>query len=146
MYNTISTPGGKAWKHACSLRLRFKKDTLLDMNNNELSSRAENPAGNKVAIEITKTKVCKPDRRLGYYTLNYTNGVDYVNDTITLAIQYGFIKRSGGWFSICDENKEVIIVDDKELKLQGMGRLNQYLKDNKDVFDKLYQLVNKEMM
>ena len=86
MYNTISTPGGKALKHACSLRLRFKKDTLLDMNNNELSSRAENPAGNKVAIEVVKTKVCKPDRRLGYYTLNYTDGVDVVNDTITLSI------------------------------------------------------------
>ena len=146
MYNTISTPGGKAWKHACSLRLRFKKDTLLDMNNNELSSRAENPAGNKVAIEVVKTKVCKPDRRLGYYTLNYTDGVDVVNDTITLAIQYGYIKRNGGWFSICDENKEVIIQDDKELKLQGIGRLNQYLKQDAQQLFRLINLVTEEMM
>ena len=146
MYNTISTPGGKAWKHACSLRLRFKKDTLLDMNNNELSSRAENPAGNKVAIEVVKTKVCKPDRRLGYYTLNYTDGVDVVNDTITLAIQYGYIKRNGGWFSICDENKEVIIQDDKELKLQGIGRLNQYLKQDARQLFRLINLVTEEMM
>ncbi len=146
MYNTISTPGGKAWKHACSLRLRFKKDTLLDMNNNELSSRAENPAGNKVAIEVVKTKVCKPDRRLGYYTLNYTDGVDVVNDTITLAIQYGYIKKNGGWFSICDENKEVIIQDDKELKLQGIGRLNQYLKQNARQLFRLINLVTEEMM
>ena len=146
MYNTISTPGGKAWKHACSLRLRFKKDTLLDMNNNELSSRAENPAGNKVAIEVVKTKVCKPDRRLGYYTLNYTDGVDVVNDTITLAIQYGYIKRNGGWFSICDENNEVIIQDDKELKLQGIGRLNQYLKQDARQLFRLINLVTEEMM
>ena len=146
MYNTISTPGGKAWKHACSLRLRFKKDTLLDMNNNELSSRAENPAGNKVAIEVVKTKVCKPDRRLGYYTLNYTDGVDVVNDTITLAIQYGYIKKNGGWFSICDENKEVIIQDDKELKLQGIGRLNQYLKQDAQQLFRLINLVTEEMM
>ena len=146
MYNTISTPGGKAWKHACSLRFRFKKDTLLDMNNNELSSRAENPAGNKVAIEVVKTKVCKPDRRLGYYTLNYTDGVDVVNDTITLAIQYGYIKRNGGWFSICDENKEVIIQDDKELKLQGIGRLNQYLKQDARQLFRLINLVTEEMM
>ena len=146
MYNTISTPGGKAWKHACSLRLRFKKDTLLDMNNNELSSRAENPAGNKVAIEVVKTKVCKPDRRLGYYTLNYTDGVDVVNDTITLAIQYGYIKRNGGWFSICDEDKEVIIQDDKELKLQGIGRLNQYLKQDARQLFRLINLVTEEMM
>lgn len=146
MYNTISTPGGKAWKHACSLRLRFKKDTLLDINNNELSSRAENPAGNKVAIEVVKTKVCKPDRRLGYYTLNYTDGVDVVNDTITLAIQYGYIKRNGGWFSICDENKEVIIQDDKELKLQGIGRLNQYLKQDARQLFRLINLVTEEMM
>ena len=116
------------------------------MNNNELSSRAENPAGNKVAIEVVKTKVCKPDRRLGYYTLNYTDGVDVVNDTITLAIQYGYIKRNGGWFSICDENKEVIIQDDKELKLQGIGRLNQYLKQDAQQLFRLINLVTEEMM
>ena len=67
------------------------------MSNKELTSRAENPAGNKVAIEISKTKVCKPDRRIGYYTLNYTIGIDTLADTITVALQYDILRQGGSW-------------------------------------------------
>lgn len=146
MYNTISTPGGRAWKHACSLRLRFKKDTLLDENNGELSSRAENPAGNKVQIEVVKTKVCKPDRKLGYYTLNYTTGIDAVNDTITVATQYGLLQKEGSWFTFLNEDKTPMEDDGgKIIKMQGQGRVNIFLNDHPEVFEQLKDRVQKEM-
>lgn len=146
MYNTISTPGGRAWKHACSLRLRFKKDTLLDENNGELSSRAENPAGNKVQIEVVKTKVCKPDRKLGYYTLNYTTGIDAVNDTITVATQYGLLQKEGSWFTFLNEDKTPMEDDEgKIIKMQGQGRVNIFLNDHPEVFEQLKDRVQKEM-
>lgn len=147
MYNTISTPGGKAWKHACSLRLRFKKDSFLDMYNNEISSRSENPAGNKVSIEVVKTKVCKPDRRLGYYTLNYTNGIDVVNDSITVAQQYGLIAKSGAWLSVIGEDGQIL--EDSEgtlLKFQGNAKINTYFNDHPEELDNLILRINKEMM
>lgn len=139
MYNTLSTPGGKMWKHACSLRLRFKKDKLLDMDNNELTSGAENPAGNKVQIEIVKTKVCKPDRKLGYYTLNYTSGIDVANDTIKVGQQYGYIVKNGSWFTLMEKDKETeqLDVTNSVLKWQGAGRVNEYLRENPDKLEEL---------
>lgn len=133
MYNTISTPGGKAWKHACSLRLRFKKDTLLDMNNGELTSRAENPAGNRVAIEIVKTKVCKPDRRIGFYTLNYTNGIDVLYDAINVGVYFGIIEKAGAWYRLLDADGE--IKNDKEgnpISYQGMPKFLDFFHNHKE--------------
>lgn len=129
MYNTTSTPGGKMWKHACSLRLRFRKDTLLDTSNKELTSRAENPAGNKVAIEISKTKVCKPDRRIGYYTLNYTTGIDTLADTITVALQYDILRQGGSWYYYIDENGDIAKdIENNDIKFQGKERLLEKLR------------------
>nr|DAL87323.1 MAG TPA: Protein recA [Caudoviricetes sp.] len=138
MYNTTSTPGGKMWKHACSLRLRFRKDTLLDINNGELTSRAENPAGNRVGIEITKTKVCKPDRRIGYYTLNYTGGIDVLADTLTIGIQLMLIKRGGSWYYYTDKNGN-------EYKFQGSAKLLEELRTNEPFKTELQNRINEVM-
>lgn len=138
MYNTTSTPGGKMWKHACSLRLRFRKDTLLDINNGELTSRAENPAGNRVGIEITKTKVCKPDRRIGYYTLNYTGGIDVLVDTLTIGIQLMLIKRGGSWYYYTDKNGN-------EYKFQGSAKLLEELRTNEPFKTELQNRINEVM-
>lgn len=146
MYNTISTPGGKGWKHACSLRLRFRKDSYLDSKNNELSSKAENPAGNKVAIEIVKTKVCKPDRRLGYYTLNYTSGIDVINDTITLGIQYDIVRKGGSWYTFANEDGSAMTDEEGNvIKLQGMGNVNEYFRNHEDVFNHIQDMINTKM-
>lgn len=146
MYNTVSTPGGKMWKHACSLRLRFRKDTLLDMNNGELTSRAENPAGNRVGIEIAKTKVCKPDRRIGYYTLNYTEGIDVLADIITVALQYRILKQGGSWYYYLDEegNAEVD-AENNEIKFQGKAKLLDELRNDEEFKEDVISRLDKVM-
>lgn len=146
MYNTVSTPGGKMWKHACSLRLRFRKDTLLDMNNGELTSRAENPAGNRVGIEIAKTKVCKPDRRIGYYTLNYTEGIDVLADIITVALQYRILKQGGSWYYYLDEEGNVEVdAENNEMKFQGKVKLLDELRNDEEFKEDVISRLNKVM-
>lgn len=146
MYNTVSTPGGKMWKHACSLRLRFRKDTLLDMNNGELTSRAENPAGNRVGIEIAKTKVCKPDRRIGYYTLNYTEGIDVLADIITVALQYRILKQGGSWYYYLDEEGNVEVdAENNEIKFQGKAKLLDELRNDEEFKEDVISRLNKVM-
>lgn len=146
MYNTVSTPGGKMWKHACSLRLRFRKDTLLDMNNGELTSRAENPAGNRVGIEIAKTKVCKPDRRIGYYTLNYTEGIDVLADIITVALQYRILKQGGSWYYYLDEEGNVEVdAENNEIKFQGKVKLLDELRNDEEFKEDVISRLNKVM-
>lgn len=146
-YNTASTPGGKALKHLYSLRLRFKKDSLLDENNKELPSKAENPAGNIVQVEIVKTKVCKPNRRLGYYTLNYLKGIDVIADTVTMALKYNFVIQAGAWFTFMDPDTGEIICDEDgvDLKFQGMAKLLDFVRNDAYMLKELVDNLNAKM-
>lgn len=147
MYNTESTPGGRGWKHACTLRLKFKKGSFIDANNNELTRSAENPAGNKVAIEIIKSKCCKSDRRLGYYTLNYTEGINILIDSITIGQQYGIVAKAGSWYRIMTDDGEIKLDrDGTQLSFQGIAKLKTYLEQHVEEMEDLLNRLEKAMM
>ena len=147
MYNTESTPGGRGWKHACTLRLKFKKGSFIDANNNELTRSAENPAGNKVAIEIIKSKCCKSDRRLGYYTLNYTEGINILIDSITIGQQYGIVAKAGSWYRIMTDDGEIKLdKDGTQLSFQGIAKLKTYLEQHVEEMEDLLNRLEKAMM
>ncbi len=147
-YGGTTTPGGRAWRHACSVRLEFRKGNFIDERGTELRRSAETPAGNLVQIHIAKTKVCKPDRRTGFYTLNYDYGIDVVADLVDTAILYGLIRQAGAWFTFVDgDTGEVIIVEEeKPLQIQGRANVIEYLKLNKPFWDKLGEWVQREIM
>ena len=154
-YGGQITTGGKGWKHQCSLRLMFRKGDYIDENNNSLKRSSTSPAGNLVEVAIAKTKVCNPDRRNGYYTLKYNSGIDIISDTVELACYYDIIQKAGAWFSIIDTNTGEIMqnqvhtgydemgdcYEKEDLKFQGRPSLLQYLKENKDIFNKIYEQV-----
>ena len=132
-FGRIITTGGKAWKHNCSMRLIFRKGDYIDENNNSIKRSSTSPAGNLVEVAIEKTKVCKPDRRNGWYTLNYTNGIDAVNDAVELAGYYDIVQKAGSWYSVVDTDTGEIIKDgDNELRFQGKPALLQYIREDED--------------
>lgn len=141
-YGGIITPGGKAWRHACSTRLEFRKGNYIDEKGNNLSRACENPAGNIVNVALVKSKVCRPDRKVGFYTLKYLEGIDYVSDAVDVAIKMGLVVQGGAWFSLVDiETGEVLS------KYQGKSKLVEYLKENDnytDFYSKLEKLLNEE--
>ena len=147
-YGGTATPGGRAWRHACSVRLEFRKGNFIDDKGTELRRSAETPAGNLVQIHIAKTKVCKPDRRTGFYTLNYDYGIDAVTDLVDTAILYGFIRQAGAWFNFVDGDTGEVIMTEEEKPLQIQGRANviDYLRSNKTFRDKLGEWVQREIM
>ena len=138
-YNQFITPGGRALKHEASLRLFFRQGKYIDKDGNELSNKAENPAGHKIEVSMIKSKICRNDRRLGFYTLNYLNGVDWLTDLIEVAIKYEIVSQSGAWFSVFDENGEQID------KFQGKAKLIDKIKNDTQFKDKIMNLVNKCM-
>lgn len=123
----IKTPGGKAWKHFCCVRMQFSKGKYIDENGNDMSSKAESPAGNYIIMSMVKNKSCPPTRRTGYYTINYEYGVDYLKDLIDVALKYGIIEKAGAWFSIIDMETGELIE-----KLQGQSRVYDYLEDEEN--------------
>lgn len=137
----IATPGGKAWKHFCSVRMQFSRGKFIDANGNELTRSAESPVGNIVMMSMTKNKTCPPTRRTGFYTLNYNFGIDYLRDLIEVAIKYDIVKKSGAWFDIVNiETGEII-----EGKIHGQAAVNTFLEEHDDVLTIVEQLVNSAM-
>ena len=132
------TPGGRGWRHYCAVRLQFSKGKYIDENGVELTSRAESPAGNYVLMSMTKNKTCPPTRRTGFYTLNYTKGVDYLKDLVDVAIKYDIVQKSGAWYSIVD-----IETGEKLITLQGSSKLYAYLEDpeNESTLSRIETLV-----
>lgn len=132
------TPGGRAWKHFCSVRLQFSKGKYIDENGNDLNMKAESPAGNYVLMSMVKNKSCPPTRRTGFYTLNYEYGIDYLKDLVEVAIKYDIIIKSGAWFSIINPK-----TGEQVEKLQGMARVYDYLgnSDNEAVLTEIENFI-----
>ena len=146
-YGGKTTTGGRAWKHNCSVRLQFSKGDLLDENGNSINRSSESPKGNKVMVSIVKTKVDKPDRRTGFYTLMYDYGIDEIADLVEVGIKYGIINKSGSWFSFCDIDTGEILTDDegKELKFQGQSKLADFLRNDEIMLDTIREKINELM-
>lgn len=142
MYGGTTTTGGRAWRHSCSTRLEFRKGNYIDDKDNKLSRACENPAGNIVNVALVKSKVCRPDRKVGFYTLKYLEGIDYVSDAVDVAIKVGLVAQGGAWFSLVDiETGEILN------KFQGKSKLVEHLKENDnytDFYSKLEKLLNEE--
>lgn len=128
------TPGGRAWKHICIMRVEFRKGKFIDENGNELSNTTDSPAGSLIQYSIVKNKTCPPDRRNGFYTINW-NGIDYLADLVEVAIKVGVIDKSGAWFKI-------FCVDEK---IQGQNSVKRYLEEHQDILHQVEDTVNEKI-
>lgn len=129
MFPMQSTPGGKAWKHCCSVRMEFRRGSFLDDKGNEIKRSSGEPYGNIVEMSMTKNKSCPPNRRLGQYRLMYDYGIDYIADLIDVAIKYDIIDKHGSYYDIYDTESGEVLKD----KIQGNANLIQFLKDDANI-------------
>ena len=136
-YGGTTTTGGRAWRHNCSVRMTFQKSDYLDDKGNSIPRNSENPVGHLVKVALVKSKICKLDRKVGFYTLKYLDGIDYVSDIIDLAIKVGIISAAGAWYSILDDEGNVAQYEGAVLKFQGKAKLRQFLVENSDWADEL---------
>ena len=136
----VQTPGGKALKFYCSLRMLFKIGTPIDILGNELPSNAENPAGYIVTAKIVKQKSAPWDRRNGSYYLLSQSGIRVDMDFAKLAVnKYGIIKKGGAWFTICEPETGEVVCDGagKPIKLNGFTKVLDFLQSNPEYFERL---------
>ena len=128
------TPGGRAWKHICIMRVEFRKGKFIDEKGNELSNTTDTPSGSLIMFTVVKNKTCPPDRRTGFYTLRW-NGVDAVADLIEVALKCGVIEKSGAWF----------IVPGVDEKIQGQASVRTYLNEHQDILRQVEDAVNEKI-
>lgn len=138
----LQTPGGKTWKRTCMIRLRVKRGDFFDEEGNILSKKdAQSPAGHIIEMYVEKTKVCKWDRKLGFCHLNYSRGVDLIQDTIDVATYFGLIDNSvQGSFKLINPDTGEILCDEEgnELKIRGKRNVKPYFEARPELFKSLY--------
>lgn len=146
-YNMDKTPGGRAWKFNCTLRLRFGKGPLIDAKGNEIKRSSETAAGNIVNINMVKNKFCTPDRRVGFYTLNYTYGIDVIADLIEVAQRHGIVEQAGSWFTLFDPRgaEPTPIMDNEtnaQVKAQGKTGLVALVEESAELYDLIKEIID----
>lgn len=140
----VVEPGGTAWKLACSLRLMIKRGEFVDEEGNTLKSSAESPAGYRLEMAVLKNKISRWDRKIGSTLLNYVGGIDYIQDTIDIAIKLGLIDNSvQGSFKLIDIDTHAVLLDEmgNELKIRGRKNIKPWFKSHPEEFQKLYNKV-----
>lgn len=140
----VNTPGGKALKFYCALRILFRIGAPVDFLGNELPSNVENPAGYIVNAKIVKQKSAPWDRRNGSYYLMAQSGIRVDMDFAKLAVdKYGIIRKSGAWYTVCDpETGEILETEDNvPVKLQGIVKVFDYLQSNPEYYRKLQKYI-----
>ena len=129
------TPGGRAWRHTCSVRMDFRKGKFIDENGRELANNTETPNGTTIAVSMIKNRYCPPDRRTGFYTLTW-NGIDYYADLVEVALKVGVIEKSGAWFTAPGIMEE---------KVQGQHGIQMYFEEHPDILKQVEDLVDERI-
>lgn len=141
-YGGTTTTGGRAWRHNCSVRMTFIKSDYIDDKGASLTRGCENPVGHLVKVALVKSKMCKLDRKIGFYTLKYLDGIDAVADMIDVAIKEGLIIVSGAWYALIDaETGEIFQREGKDLKFQGKAKLKEFLIENSEWLEEIKEQI-----
>ncbi len=140
----VNTPGGKALKFYCSLRIQFRIGAPVDFLGNELPNNAENPSGHIVTAKIVKQKSAPWDRKNASYYLMAQTGIEVEMDFAQLAVKkYNIISKAGAWFTITDPYTGEVLEDEngKPVKLNGMSKVLDFLKLNPEYFKQLKKFI-----
>jgi recombination protein RecA len=100
-FRRLKTPGGNAWKHACSLRIQFRRgpDKYVEKRPNG----EEIQVGYDVVVKTIKSGVGTPFKATKYRFYSERSdsgafGVDRLEEIVRLAKLAGVIQRRGAWY------------------------------------------------
>lgn len=124
------TPGGKAFKHYASLRMKLVKEKgIMGRYVDEIGANATGQIAMKVRVETVKNKLAAPFRQT---TLHLRHGEGF--DVILPAIEDGLVRKvlnktRQGWIEWGSGEDQV--------KLRGDDRFREYLKENPEELARL---------
>ena len=122
--NPETTTGGKALKFYASVRLDVRKtDTIKE---------GANVIGNRTKVKVVKNKMAPPFKT-AEFDIMYGKGISKSGCILDMALQLGFIKKSGAWFSYNDEKIG-----------QGKENAKQYLLSHPEVLEEVEKLVREK--
>lgn len=144
-----SEPCGYALNYYPSLKVRFGTRTFTKGDKVDLSpSKAEDSDGFRLKFSITKSRVGRINRGGGFLTFRYDSGLDVFNDTLEVALKFGFIQRpTMQTYALVNlDTGEILTSEDgKELKFVGKANLINFLQSNKEFTEEYLSMLNKHI-
>lgn len=127
--DNTDTPGGKALKHAASVRIKLGKNTAI-------KRRGEN-FGHKVQMTLKKSKVSVPNTKSDSY-LYGTFGMGEMQNIAFEAIELGIIKKgTAGNILVPDEDGEVITYKRDDFMDAIAEFPEEYIETMRPIFEKI---------
>jgi recombination protein RecA len=123
--NPETTTGGRALKFYASMRVDIRRiQSIKD---------GDRVVGSRTRAKVVKNKVAAPFREAEFDIL-YGEGISSEGDLLDLGVEKNVIEKSGTWLSFGGER-------------MGQGRENArtFLKENKDIREKLENALRKKM-
>lgn len=129
------TPGGRAWKHACSLRFEVKASPL-DAKGNVMSQSADNPAATQITVCKVKDKTCNQmgRRKLASFVIS-DSGLDTLFDLYNSAVAAGVIRTSGNKVMLLDRDTGEVLYSCVGKEAFRKGLSEEHIKYLKLVFE-----------
>ena len=88
--------------------------------------------GNQTRVKVVKNKLAPPFRQVEF-DIMYGEGISKVGELIDLGVKAGAVEKSGAWFSY-----------DSQRIGQGRENTKQFLRDHKDIADKIEAKVREQ--
>jgi len=123
--NPETTTGGRALKFYASMRIDIRRIQAI--------KEGDVVVGSRTRAKVVKNKVAAPFRE-AEFDIVYGEGISREGDLIDLGVDKGLVEKSGTWLSYGGER-------------MGQGRENarSFLKENKDIRDKLENALRKKL-
>ncbi len=123
--NPETTTGGRALKFYASMRVDIRRIQAI--------KEGDKVVGSRTRAKVVKNKVAAPFRE-AEFDIVYGEGISREGDLIDLGVDRGVLEKSGTWISFGGER-------------MGQGRENAriFLKENKDIRDKLENTLRKKL-
>jgi len=123
--NPEVTTGGRALKFYASVRLDIRRISSIKVG--------QEIVGMRTLVKVVKNKLAPPFRT-AEFDIMYGEGISQEGDLLDMALEYGLVEKSGTWFSY-----------DGQRLGQGRENVKTFLRENREVYDKLYQAVRQRM-
>ena len=120
-----TTPGGRA--------LKFYSSVRLDIRRIESIKDGVEVVGNRTRVKVVKNKVAPPFKQ-AEFDIMYGKGISREGSLLDIAVDMGFVKKSGAWYTY-----------DGEQLGQGRENAKQFLTDNPEVMVEISERIRSEL-